>query len=189
MKIALLVILLAVSACAPKAVIVEPIAPQVTRARASVEASASSSARLEKKVAGINANTSALAVEVSKAVAESDRLRKIGTATPQELEEQWKALTGIQSRNLFLEAETAEAVQNAEEQRFLREAANQRLAELEQSATVHDKSVETLKTEVVKQAGNAAIGQFVKGAFWTFAIFAAIGLVLWVAIKLKPTLL
>ena len=188
MKPFLVILLLTVSACAPKAIVVEPISPQVTKVRASVEASGASSARLEKRVDSIKANTSALAVEVSKAVAESDRLRKVGTATPQELEEQWKALTGIQSRNLFLEAETAEAVQNAEEQRFLREAANQRLAELEQSAAVHDKGVEALKTQVVKQAGNAAIGQAVKGAFWTFAIFAAIGLVLWVAIKLKPSI-
>ena len=189
MKPSPVIFLLALSSCAPKAVIVEPVAPQVTRARASVEASASSSARLEKRVEGIKANTSALAIEVNKAVAESDRLRKVGSATPQELEDQWKALTGIQTRNLFLEAETAEAVRNAEEQRFLREAANTRLAELEQSATVHDKSVETLKTQVVKQADNAAIGQAVKGMFWTFAIFAAIGLVLWVAIKLKPTVI
>ena len=186
MKPVLVILLLTVSAFAPKAIIVEPISPQVTKARASVEASGASSARLEKRVEGIKANTSALAVEVSKAVAESDRLRKIGAATPQELEDQWRALTSIQTRNLFLEAESAEAVRNAEEQRFLREAANTRLAELEQSATVHDKSVETLKTQVVTQAGNAAIGQAVKGAFWTFAIFSFIALLVWGISKLKP---
>ena len=182
-----LIILLAsiVGACAPKAVIVEPIAPAVTKARASVEASNASSARLEKSVGSLHTGISQLGADISKATAEADRLRQQGTASAAELEDQWKALTGIQTRNLFLETQSTEAVRNAAEQRVLKDAAASRLAELEQTATTHDKGVETLKTQIVRQEGDAAIGRMIKGGIIIAAIVIFIGIILYFAVRLK----
>ncbi|GAA5117151.1 hypothetical protein JIN84_17835 [Luteolibacter yonseiensis] len=185
MKTVFVAILLLVASCAPRAVLVEPVAPAVTKARASVEAANMSSARLEKNVGSIHTGISSLGLEINKATTEADRLRKQGSATPAELEKQWKALTGIRTRNLFLETQSTEAVQNAAEQRFLRETANARLAELEKTAVTNDKGVEKLKTQIVRQEGDAALGRWMKRGIVIGAVVIFIAIALYIATRFR----
>ena len=118
-------------------------------------------------------------------LAAADTLRTRGSATPAELDDQWKALTGLQTRNLFLEAEVQSAAVHATEQKTLRETASASLAELEVAAVATDKGVETLKTQLVKQADNAALGKSMKTVGWVISALVVVGLIVWGVSKVK----
>jgi hypothetical protein len=181
----ILAILWGLVSCAPKAVIVEPIVPAVVRVRAQVAAANASSQRLEESVGGIRASVSAMGVEIDHTLAAAETLRDRGSASQQELDDQWQALAGLQTRNLFLEAEVQSAAVHASEQKTLRETASASLAELEIAAIATDKSVETLKTQLVKQADHAALGKSVKTIGWVISGLAVVSVVVWGVSKVE----
>lgn len=173
--------------CSPKAIIVEPIAPAAASLRAKTEASATAARKVSNGVQDIKAKSSDLQSEIIKGMLEAERIRKAGLATPEQLDANAEAWKVVHTRNLFLEAAAQTIAIDASELEVAARRASEEAVEFEKSAIVHDKSVETLKTDIAKQAGDAAIGKSLKNFIW-ISIIAALALgVLWVVLKsIKP---
>lgn len=187
MKTLIAIFCLTFTGCYTKAIVVDPIAPAVTQARADVAASNASSARLEGSVQIIHTKTTDIAANITTVTEEADRLRAQGSASAAELEKQWRDLVGIRTRTSILEADTLAASRNAAEQRVLRDTAHERLNELSTAAVANDKGVEKLKTQIVKQAANAALGKSVKWLIGIALISAVVLALLFVIFRtIKP---
>lgn len=186
MKAIISLLIVGLSACAPKAIIVDPIQSHVAKSRADVHAAAEGSQRVQKSVTTVHEQAAGIAAQASNLAAETDRLRKLPGVPLAEFDALWSMANDLKRETFSHEIKARETVEVAADSAHLQAVAETSMAELETTAKAQDKGVEKLKTQIVTQAGNAAIGQAVKGAFWTFAIFAFIALVVWGLSKLKP---
>jgi hypothetical protein len=182
-------LIFALSACAPKAVIVEPIAPAVIRARATASTAAASAVRVKTSVAEARTEAQEITREVMAATVEVDRLRKLDSGiAPGEFDALWTIVNGLSVKTSTHEKSIEEVSAVAEVASSQAEESKTALAELEATAITHDKGVETLKTEVVKQSEDAAAGRLVKKTFWTIAITAIVGVLLYLILRFGPVI-
>jgi len=184
---AILAICLLIASCAPKAIIVEPIAPAVVRARAEVRAAAVSSERLQESVSKVDSGIHSAAAVISMALKSSERLYAAGIATPAELHDQWRAMVGLQSAVAAVVADSEAATRNATEQAFLRRVSDKSMDALVPVAVKADKQAVESATALAKQADNAALGKAMKWLFWIAIAATIIGGVAMLAVRfLKP---
>jgi hypothetical protein len=185
----LAVLILALSACAPKAVIVESIAPAVIRARATASTAAASAVRVKTSVAGVRTEAQEITREVMAATSEVDRLRKLDSGIPaSEFDALWILVNGLSGKTSTHEKSIEGVSAIAEVASTQAEESKSTLAELEITAIIHDKGVETLKTQIVKQADDAAAGRLVKKTIWTVAITAIVGVLLYLILRFGPVI-
>lgn len=186
----LAVLILALGSCAPKAVIVEPIAPAVIRARATASTAAASAVRVKTGVSEIRTEAQAITREAMAATSEVDRLRKLDSGIPaQEFDALWMLVNGLSGKTLTHEKNIEEVAAVAAEASTQANESKSVLAELEATAITHDKGVEVLKTQVVKQAENAALGKYVKNTFWIVTIAAIFCGLAFLIIRFLPSIL
>jgi len=180
-------IALLLSACAPKAIVVEPIAPAAASLRAKTEASATAAKRVSTGAQEISKKSSDLQAEIIKGMLEAERIRKAGLATPEQLDANADAWKAVHARNLFLEAAAKTVTIDASELEATTRRTSEDAAALEKTAIAHDKSVETLKSDMAKQSGDAAVGKAIRNLVW-IAIIGSLALaVLWIVLKfIKP---
>lgn len=182
----LLAMALVISSCS-KPIVLSPIAPAVTQAHARATATHASAKRTQRNVAEVWTSSTALGQEIDKATANASRLATAGTATPQQLREQWQALTHIQAHHVLLNSQTSTLAISAADTAALSGKAETDLGELKKQATVLDSGVVKLKTQLVKQADNAALGKGVKIMIWAGVILGFLLLVLLAFVKfIKP---
>lgn len=182
-------LIFALSACAPKAVIVEPIAPAVIRARATASTAAASAVRVKTGVSEVRTEAQAITREAMAATSEVDRLRKLDSGIPaSEFDALWMLVNGMSGKAATHEKSIEEVSAIAEVASSQAEESKTALAELEATAINHDKGVEALKTEVVKQSEDAAAGRLVKKTFWTIAITAIVGVLLYLILRFGPVI-
>ena len=176
-------LLMGLFSCAPKAVIVEPIAPKTARAHAAVRAAGAASKRLDTQVQELHRENKDIGKEIALALAEADRQRVAGMVTQADLAKNWQTLSDIKASHFMLESKLLDATATAAELKPLQITAEEGLAELEADSVKLDKGVVGLKTEIAKQAPDAAVGKWFKGTVTTIAITATIlcliALVLW----------
>lgn len=180
-----LALICAAVSCAPKAIVVEPLAPAVSRVRETTEATKVVSLQLEKKVEVLHTETVKAGEAIAKATAEADRLRKQGEASEAELEANWLAMQDIKAAQALFEQRTEDAVADAKEQKRLREVSEVKLTELETKVVKNDKGVEDLKVAIVKTGDDAALGKSVKYIVRSVIVLAIIGGIVWLAIRMK----
>lgn len=186
----LAVLILALSACAPKAVIVEPIAPAVIRARATASTAAASSVRVKTGVSEIRTEAQSITREAMAATSEVDRLRKLDSGIPaSEFDALWMLVNGLSGKTSTHEKSIEEVSAIADEASTQANESKSVLAELEATAITHDKGVEVLKTQIVKQAENAALGKYVKKTFWIVTIAAIVCGIAFLVIRFLPSIL
>jgi hypothetical protein len=178
------------SSCAPKAVIVDPITPSVIRARASASTAAASAVRVKTSVAEVRKEAQAITREAMAATVEVDRLRKLDSGIPlSEFDALWMLVNGLSGKTSTHEKSIEEVSAIADEAIAQAEESKSALVELEATAITHDKSVEVLKTQVVKQAENAALGKYVKNTFWIVTIAAIFCAIAFLIIRFLPSIL
>lgn len=169
-------IALLLTGCQPVPVAI-PIAPAVERAAGSVRAANVSAARLETRVGGIQRSASTLRQDIATATAEADRLRRLGSATPAELEAQWLALSKIKTASVLLHDQSKQAVAEASERKRLGIVAEAGLADLSVAAKATDQNTARQAVKLAKQSGDAALGKALKVGFW-IAIALALSIII-----------
>lgn len=159
MKLLILPIL-ALASCAPKAVpvtdyrpqaAVQPVAavaPSAAIARDATAKADTASAITADRIDTVSKQSASLRDGLSQAIAEADRLRQQKSATEAELEATWQSLNalGNRARDLFQEAEAAKLA--AKEEKALREYANLRFQQMEMLAQQKDIENSGLKLQI-----------------------------------------
>jgi hypothetical protein len=179
-------ILWGVVSCAPKAIIVEPVTPHAVRARAEVKAASDSAKRVSKSVAAVNVQAKGIAAEVNRATAEVERLKNLPTVAPDEFAALWLLMTDLKTSSWAHEIKVGETAAETVEQERLQEAAGKSMEVLEATAMTHDKSVEALKTQMVKQAEDAVLGRYAKRTFWIATVAAIFCVTAYLVIRFGP---
>ena len=173
-KLIIATLCLAFCGCAPKAIVVTPIAPVAAKAH-TLAVKASAAARELRESATITEKASVtLGFQVSKALAEADRQRQAADVTPEEREMNFQTLTRIAAAAVEIE-------RSAKHDSFLaaaHEADTVELADVAgdvaEAAVKSDKAVVALKTDNDKLGKDAAIGRGVKAVMWGVAIILAL---------------
>jgi len=182
MKTLAAILCLALAACAPKAIIVDPIAPAVATARADVSAAGTASKRVHAGVSDVAKQVKDVGKGINDALAHAAAQRTAGPDS-KEWQEQWEILTAVRTRNLFAEAAADGTMKDSIAAQALQRTADKGMVNLEASAKTQDKGVEKIKIHMAKQADNAALGKGVKTMIWAGAILAFLLLVLLAAAK------
>lgn len=179
-------ILLGLASCAPKAIVVEPVAPHVARARAEVQAAANGSRKVKESVGAVHEQAKGIAAEVNKATAEVERLKAKPTVDPAEFDALWLLMTDLQTHTWAHEIKARDAVAETVEQEHLQQTADRTLEALETTAETHDEQTAELKVHLGKVEKQAAVG----GVYRTWVIIVAIVLILALLIQFwKPPFL
>lgn len=185
-----LAVLWGLVSCAPKAIVISPIAPQVTRASGDVHAAARSAKQLKASVAVVHVEAKGIVAEVNKAAAEVERLKLQPAVTPEDFDALWLMMTDLQTSSWAHEIKVGETVAETVEQDHFQETAVKTLGALELTAEAHDGQVEALKTHLVEVEADAAAGRVYSGWVKFTAAVLALLLVAWIALKaLKPAFL
>lgn len=189
MKTIISLILIALASCAPKAITVEPIAPQVAKAHGEVRAAAEGAKRVQTKVTVTHTQAQSLATEAIRMKEETERLRKLPGVPLDEFDALWTMVTQHQRETFAHEIHTRDTVETAAEAEKLNAVAENSMNDLGDSAVKTDKGVSDLKTQIVKQADDASLGRALKTWIWMAVIVGTLGLILLLVIKLKPGIL
>lgn len=143
--ILLLIPVLLVASCAPKAlpVIATPVrtvevAPKAKLVRPSLERVGEKAGELKGQLDTLSGEAARARVEADQATAEAKRLADQGTATKAELDGMWKSLQSLSARNLFLETELATAKKTIGELQTSRDEAAGYLADTIEAAGIGD---------------------------------------------------
>jgi len=163
----LLLALLALSCCAPRAASpgahVRQAVPEQTpdsadaasRVRDAAGAVDRSAAGIEQRAGVISRETRSLREALNATTAEADRMRKLAATTKEEMNELWMRLTDITRRSLLLEDQAAAAVKALDEQRELRRLATDQITAMEIAARNKDAEAEMLRMQFQDEAGRS----------------------------------
>lgn len=185
MKLFFLSLLL--TACAPKAIVVEPITPAAASLRAKTEASAVAARKVATGIQDIRQKSGDMQAEIVKGMLDAERIRKAGLATPEQLDANADAWKAVHARNMFLEATAQSLTIDASELEAATRQTSEEAVTFEQVAITHDKSVEILKSEMAKQTGDAAIGKAIRHLVWVAIIGSLVIAAVWIFAKfIKP---
>lgn len=170
--------LLCLASCAPKAIVMEPIASHATVVSESSSQTAAQAAKVKRNNEAIGRDIQNLQAEINKAKADAERLRKQGQATQDELEANARAWEAVSIKNAFLEAAAKRATIDASELQAAAERAKAESAKLKDEVKKQDKVVADLKTELNKQAVDAARGRALKHLIWLLIGIVAVYLII-----------
>lgn len=189
MKTILAIALLALSGCAPKAIIVEPIAPKVTQARAQVKAATVSAEKVKTQATTTHQQAQGIAAMTNNLVAATERIRNLPGVPLSEFDALWTMANGIKREAFAHEIQARDTAAAAVAQKDQLVVADKSMESLEADSVKHDAATTKLKTQVLNQAGDASLGRTVKIAFWISAAAATLAVILWGVSKFKPSLL
>lgn len=189
MKTIAALLLLALTACAPKAIIVEPIAPKVSVARAQVKAATASAEKVTTQVTTTHQQAQGISAMTNNLVAATERIRNLPGVPLSEFDALWTMANDIKREAFAHEIQARETVKAASEQQAQMATADKSMGDLEVDSVKHDAATTALKTQVLNQAGDAAIGRTARIAFWISAAAATLAVILWGVSKFKPSLL
>lgn len=176
-------LVLLLSNCAPRAIVVEPAAAQAARVTGAAADVTKKAKKNTTHTEEIGKQVDQLSQEMLKNKMVADAQRKAGLATPEQLVDNVKAWDAAIKRTEFLEA--ALQVKKIDDHE-LEEAANTTSAEavvLENKTVKNDKVVVDLKGQLAAQEVDAARGRMVKGIFWAVIIGAVLILGLLIFLK------
>jgi hypothetical protein len=185
----LLAIALLLSGCAPKAIIVEPIAPAVARAAAASKAASAGAKIVQTKTTALHEQAKGIAAEADRMKAETDRLWNLPGVPLAEFDALWIMANDLQKETFAHEIQARETVAAANDGEKLAAAAEQSTAEVVPLAKKQDTAVADLKTQAVKRADDASLGRALKGVFWMGGIVLVIGGTILAILKFKPGIL
>lgn len=172
--------------CAPKAIVIEPVAPHVARARGDVHAAAQSSKKVKASVGTVHEQAQGIVAEVTRATDEVERLKLRPGVDPTEFDALWAIMTDLKTSSWAHEIKARDAVAETVEQEHLQETADRSLETLEMTAETHDEQVAEMKTHLGKVEKQAAIG----GVYRTWIIVVVVVLSLALLIQFwKPPFL
>ena len=185
----LLAIALLLSGCAPKAIIVEPIAPKVSVARAQVKAATVSAEKVKTQATTTHQQAQGIAAMTNNLVAATERIRNLPGVPMNEFDALWVLANDIKREAFAHEIQARDTTTAAVEQLEQLATADKSMGDLEADSVKHDAATTALKTQVLNQAGDAAIGRTARIAFWISAAAATLAVILWGVSKFKPSLL
>ena len=179
----LAVILLAclLASCGSRAIIVKPMAPAVTSARAEVAAAGKASSRVHVGVADVAKKVRGVSIGINEALAQAGTMRDISPAGSPESEawdKQWKILTNVRTRNLFAEVAADAVVKDSDEAQRLQSKAEETLTELETTAVDHDAGVQKIKMDNAELADDAGTWRSIKKGMWGLIGIGVLALIL-----------
>ena len=166
MKTILAALLIAVTACAPRAVVIEPIAPKAVAVHAATQRAAASSARVQTAVTQSHKEAQGIAAEANSIAAETDRLRKFPGVPVGEFDALWTMATEHKAHTFAHEIQERSTVATAAENHSDQAEAEKQAGELVPAAKKQDKVVVDQNNTILSQLNDAALGKTVKWMFW-----------------------
>jgi thiol:disulfide interchange protein len=186
MKSAIALLFVASASCAPKAIPVEPIAPLAIRVSEAAKVTTQRAEKITLAADAAKQDADETAHIAKRGTTEAQRLSRSGKATTAELEENarlWEEAWAAAQRAVI----RADALKlDAKELESAAKRTSNESAKMEIEAVKTDKATEALKTEIVKQTENAALGKALKRLLWIAIGFFLLGILLWTIIKLAP---
>jgi hypothetical protein len=174
---------LIVIGCAPRAIVIKPIAPAVQHLHEKAVDVHKSAARTQKSAVEVEQSNSALGNEIDQAAAQAAKLAESGTATKSQLNAQWMLLTDIQARHTIFNSQTKSLAVSAADTAALSGQAVAETAAVQNDATTYDKGVVKIEKVAASQEKYAERGKVVTFMFWFAGLCLLVGLVLWVVGK------
>jgi len=174
------------ASCAPKAVIVEPIAPKAAHLQASTNATTTAAKRVQSSVTTVNAKAIDLHATLAQGMIDADRVRKSGLADQTFLDANASRWQAANVKIGLLEAMTQTAAIDSKGLTATATAASEEAGELVTTAGTLDAGVVTMKVDAAKQAPNAALGEQVKRTGWIILGFLVFGIIVFAIIKIAP---
>ena len=179
-KITIAALCLALCGCAPKAIVIEPVAPAAAKAH-TLAVKSSAAAREIRESATITAQASvSLGFQVSQALAEADRQRQAADVTPEQREMNFQTLTRIAAAAVEVERSAKHDSSLAAAHEAETVALADVTGDVAEAAVKSDKAVVALKADNDKLGKDAAIGRSAKAVFWGGVILGT----LWLGLKL-----
>jgi len=180
----LLISALAFSACAPKAIVVEPLAPTAARLAETSRETVVKAKRVDSAAKNVQRKSSDLQAEIVKGMLEADRVRKAGLATQTDLDANAEAWNVVHDRNLFLEAAMKTWTIDTQDLVNATAKVSTDAENLAGKVVTQDAVVQTLKTDIVRQADDAAVGKLLKRSLWAAVILVILFFILKVTLPL-----
>ena len=171
---------LALLGCAPKAIVIEPVAPVAARAHTLAKASSVSARAVTKAATEAATATTSLGWDVSKMVEALDAQRKDQTIPPEVSEMNFQMAVRVAALTVEAERRTESARLAAVDAVDKAEDTEDATGDTEKAAVKSDKAVVALKTDNEKLGKDAAIGRALKAFFWGAVILGT----LWLGTKL-----
>jgi len=174
MKLLAAIILAILASCAPKAIVVSPIAPRAVVVAEAAKVTANQSIKVKSNTERLDKGIQDVQSEIVKGRNVPHHLAKTGVATPEQLKANADAWEAVSIKNLFLEAAAQNAIIDATELVTAATRAKDEAAELRIEASKSDAVAVSLKAELAKQSIDAARGKAIKQGVW---LVIAIGLI------------
>lgn len=166
----------------------DPIAPRAVLVSESTLTTSHRAVKVKKNTVEIKTNINSLQKEIDKGYATADKIRKVGKATPEDLEVNYKNWETVSIKNQFLEAAAQVAVIDALELEAAADKAKNEAALLKEHATKADKTIADLKTDILKQAPDVARGKLVTKLTWIIGGILLAGGTFLLVLRLLPLL-
>jgi hypothetical protein len=176
--------LLALSCCSPHAIqpggyvrqsipgVTPPVAGSASLVRSAAGEVDRNAAVVDARAGVISRETRSLREALSSATTEADRMRKLASATREEMNELWLRLTDITRRSALLEDEAAAAVKQLDEQRELRRLATVQIIALEIAARNKDAEARDLRVQYLDEQAKSEAAHNLAGSNATAAATA-----------------
>jgi len=174
------------ASCGSRAIIVKPITPAVTSARAEVAAAGKATSRVHVGVADVAKQLRGVSIGINEALEQAGAMREASLAGSPESEawhDQWDILTQIRARNMFAETAANNVVKESIGAQRAQKKAETALTDLETAATDHDEGVQEIQLDAAKKSNDAATWRSIKKAAWAIAIMVILACIVIAAIK------
>ena len=175
--------------CAPKPVVLTPIAPAAARLKAATTATTAAAKGLHATVGTIATQAGALSATLAQGMLDADRVRKSGLADQTFLNlnaDRWQAAA---VKIGLLEAMTHSAAINSSGLVDSIVSIDADSGALVVAATATDAGIVTLQTELVAKADDAAVGALLKRSVWIAFVCIVIALLLYLFVKFSPAII
>ena len=173
----ILLIAIALSGCAPKAIVIEPIAPAVTHAAATAKAASVSAKRVSESTVTTAASATSLGFEVAKALAEADRQRTDPRIPEDVAALNWQTLTKLAAKSMEVERQAKSTVAESIAHEDDANASAKESAELVPTVEKHDKAVIELKAHDAAATVDAGEWRTIKAIVGTLIVLAVLAVI------------
>ncbi len=187
--VAAVLLVMMLGGCAPKVVIVTPIAPAAAKVHAAAAAQATAAKRVTGGLVDIGQQTGDLRATLAAGMLEADRLRKTGLASQSDLDANSARWQAAATRAAELAATASAATLSGRDLEAAAAALDLQAGDLERAAITQDAGVENLKTEIVASADNAALGKQLKRTVWIALVLLVLGAIAFLVLRFGPSIL
>ena len=181
-------ICLIAASCAPKAIIIEPIAPKAVKVHEQAKAARAAAGKASIATESVHIQAGTIADEVNRAFAEADRLKKLDP-NPEKFDPIIAMLDGLKGHSQIHIVSSLEAERRAKESELAQAAVAESSAELIPAATKSDSAVVDMKIKTETNQSDADKWRAFRTTMILMLIAAVVFFMLWLYVKLRPSLI